>query len=183
MEPYGEGAVWDWYSIGGRWNNTLAPKELLDQFEIKVDNEILIKKEGSSLISQQQVDDNQKLLQKTWEEVGLMGLNYYCNHYNLPDEVNTYDVVKLEDCLTTVKEWVKNLKEEAEEMFKKLVEARKKALDGEYDLSGYYAGIYKDLNQGNFSFETNVYNISTGHGEIIPEDITDYYAVMVDMHN
>lgn len=30
MEPYGEGFVWDWYQIGGRWNNELAPKDLVD---------------------------------------------------------------------------------------------------------------------------------------------------------
>ena len=72
---------------------------------------------------------------------------------------------------------------EIEEIFEKLVEARNKALEGEYDMSGYYAGIYKDLNQGNFSFETNVYDITTNCSETIPEDIIDYYAVMVDMHN
>jgi hypothetical protein len=183
MEPYGEGDVWDWYSIGGRWNNTLAPEELLNQFKIKVDNEILIKKEGSPWISQQQVDDNQEFLQKAWEEVGLVGLNSYCNHYDIPSEGNTYDVVKLEDCLSIVKEWVKDLKKASEEIFEKLVEAKNKALEGEYDMSGYYAGIYKDLNQGNFSFETNVYDITTNYSETIPEDIIDYYAVMVDMHN
>ena len=29
LEPYGDGDVWDWYSIGNRWHNTLAPAELV----------------------------------------------------------------------------------------------------------------------------------------------------------
>ena len=44
LEPYGEGDVWDWYRIGGRWNNTLAPKDKLDIFKEKCDT-ILVKEE------------------------------------------------------------------------------------------------------------------------------------------
>ena len=44
LEPYGNGDVWDWYQIGGRWNNTLAPKDKLDNFRKKCD-EILVKTE------------------------------------------------------------------------------------------------------------------------------------------
>ena len=35
LERYGDGNVWDWYQIGGRWNNTFAPKELKDKFDKK----------------------------------------------------------------------------------------------------------------------------------------------------
>ena len=185
MESYGEGDVWDWYSIGGRWNNSLAPKDLLDQFKIKVDNEILIKQEGSSWISQQQVDENQELLQKAWEECGLEGLNSYCDHYSLPEDGNIYDIVPLISCLETVKDWTKDLNKEKEEYWNKMLEAKEKAKEGEYDMSGYYAGRYKDLQYGNFCFESNVYNVETGKAESLPkeEEIVDYYAVMVDMHN
>ena len=32
LEPYGDGDVWDWYSIGNRWHNLLAPKQKADEF-------------------------------------------------------------------------------------------------------------------------------------------------------
>lgn len=183
LERYGDGNVWDWYQIGGRWNNTFAPKELKDKFDQKVNSEILVKLEGKPWISQQQIDDNQELLQSTWEELGLLGNNPYCNHYHLPNEGNIYDVVKLASCVETVKEWIRDSNKEAEELFKKIVKSREKAKEGEYDMSGYYAKQYSDIIGGYFSFETNVYNISTGEAELLPEDIDNYYAVMVDMHN
>jgi hypothetical protein len=183
LEPYGNGDVWDWYQIGGRWNNTLAPKELIDQFHIKVDNEILIKKEGFPFISQQQVDENQEKLQQAWEELGLKGLNNYCNHYNLPDEGNTYDIVKLSDCVETVKEWLRDIPKALQETWDDMVKAREESKEGKYSMVGYYAGIYKDLDYGNFSFETNVYNIDENEPEKIPKDIEGWWAIMVDMHN
>jgi hypothetical protein len=183
LEQYGDGDVWDWYQIGGRWNDILAPKELKDKFYQKVDSEILIKQEGNPWISQQQVDDNQELLQSTWEELGLLGNNPYCNHYHLPDEGNAYDIMKLTSCIETVKEWIKDTNKEAEELFEKIVKSREEAKEGKYDMSGYYAKQYSNIIGGYFSFETNVYNISTGEAETIPKAIDDYYAVMVDMHN
>lgn len=181
LEPYGNGDVWDWYQIGGRWNNTLAPKDKLDNFKKKCD-EILVKTEHG-WISQQKVDSKQEQLQKAWEECGLEGLNSYCNHYGLGEEGNTYDIVSLKDCIDTVKEWIKDLEKEKEEVYEKMIQARSDAKEGKYDMSGYYAGLYKDAQYQNFCFKTNVYNISTDEAETIPEDIEEYYAVMLDIHN
>lgn len=184
LEQYGDGDVWDWYQIGGRWSNTLAPKELKGKFYQKVSSEILMPQEGDSWISQQQqVDDNRELLQSTWEELGLLGNNPYCNHYCLPDKGNVYDIVKLTSCIETVKEWVKDVNKESEELFEKILKSREEAKEGKYNMSGYYAKQYSDIIGGYFSFETNIYNISTGEAECIPEDINNYYAIMVDMHN
>ena len=185
MEPYGNGLVWDWYQIGGRWNNTLAPKDLIDQYNIIVDNQILIKEDELPFISQRQVDNNQERLQKEWENLGLKGKNSYCNHYQLSDEGNYYDVVKLEDCLETVKEWVKDLDKEKENCWNEMMQAKEDAKQGKYDMSGYYAGIYKNLDYGEFSFESNVFDITKNEAEEIPDEaeIKDYFAVMVDMHN
>lgn len=185
MEPFGEGQVWDWYQIGGRWNNTLAPKELVDQYNIIVDNNILIKGEKTSFISQQQVEDNKEKLQQEWEKLGLKGQNPFCDHYNLGDGGNYYDIVKLEDCLDTVKDWLKDLNKEKEKYWNKMLEAKKEAEEDKYDMSGYYAGIYKNLQYGSFSFESNVFNITEHEAEKLPneDEIKDYFAVMVDMHN
>ena len=37
LENYGDGDVWDWYQIGGRWSNTLAPKEKAEQWYSIID--------------------------------------------------------------------------------------------------------------------------------------------------
>lgn len=183
MEPYGNGDVWDWFQIGGRWNNTLAPKELVDQFNIKVDNHIL-KKEEHGFISSKQVEEKKKELQDAWEELGLKGSNPYCDHYKLPTDGNEYDAVPLSDCIVTVKEWLQDLDKMADGYFEKLVEEREKEKGGKKGtMSAYYAGLYKDVTYQNFSFESNVYDIDTDAAESIPEDVTGYYAVMVDMHN
>ena len=29
IEPYGDGDVWDWYEVGGRWNGTLGKSNVL----------------------------------------------------------------------------------------------------------------------------------------------------------
>ena len=116
MESYGNGDVWDWYTVGGRWNGNLAPKEKLEKFTEKV-NKILVKSEEGWLF-QSEVDKKQEDLQKAWEECGLEGLNSYCNHYKLDDDGNVYDIVPLESCLSTVQEWMRDLTKEKEELWK-----------------------------------------------------------------
>lgn len=70
-----------------------------------------------------------------------------------------------------------------EKTFQELVEAREKAAKGEYDMSGYHAGVYYDLQRGNFSFECNVFNIEDCESEVIPDNLDGWYAVMLDIHN
>ena len=180
LEPYGEGDVWDWYQIGGRWNNTLAPKDKLDLFREKCKS-ILTREEYG--VSQNEIDSKQELLQKAWEECGLEGSNEYCDHYDLPEAGNMYDIVPLRNCIETVKEWCKNLEEEQEQLWNKLLKAKEEAKDGQWDSTGYLAGQYKDAKYGNFCFDSNVYDITTQQAETIPENIEEYFAVMVDMHN
>jgi hypothetical protein len=47
----------------------------------------------------------------------------------------------------------------------------------------YLDGLYLSYKDGEFSFESNVYNIDTGEAESLPKNITNYWVVMVDMHN
>lgn len=124
-------------------------------------------------------------MQKEWENLGLKGSNPYCNHYQLPNEGNYYDVVKLEDCLDIVKDWLKDLNVEKEIIWNKMLIAKKEAEEDKHDMSGYYAGIYKNLQYGNFSFESNVFDITVQEAEKLPDknEIKDYFAVMMDMHN
>lgn len=180
--PQYEGNVWDWWAVGGRWNNMLAPKDLKNQFIIKVDNEILIKEEGKNYITQDMIDAKQNELQAAWKDLGLKGLNPYTNHYDLPDEGNVYDVMPLKDCIDHVKEYCGDLKKELQENYDKLVEAHNNP-EGNGTMAGYYAGKYKDACYGNFCFESNVYNISTQEAEEVPEAIENFYAVMIDIHN
>ena len=180
LELYGEGDVWDWYQMGGRWNNTLAPKDKLDLFREKCKG-ILTREEYG--ITQNEINSKQELLQKAWEECGLEGNNKYCDHYALPEVGNTYDIVPLKDCIETVKEWCKNLEEEKEQLWNKLLKAKEEAKEGQWDSTGYLAGQYKDAQYGNFCFDSNVYDITTQQAETIPENIEEYFAVMVDMHN
>ena len=181
LELYGDGNVWDWYVIGGRWNNTLAPKDKLDLFREKCKS--ILKENEHGWISQQQVDDNQELLQEAWKECGLKGSNSYCNHYNLPEKGNVYDIIPLKDCLEVVKDWCKDLTKEKKELWDKLLKAKEDADKGEHDSTAYYAGLYRNAAYEEFCFETNVFNITTEEAEVIPEDVKGYYAVMVDMHN
>lgn len=180
MEQYGDGDVWDWYQVGGRWQNELAPKELKEKFYEVIKTFLKQEKFG---ITQQEIDKNAVKLQNTWENLGLKGTNPYADHYSLKAEGNAYDVLPLNECLPTVKDWVKDRVKEKEKCWEKLLSAKEKADNGEYDMSGYYAGIYRDLDYGNFSFECNVFNIDDYDSESIPEDIEGWWAIMVDMHN
>lgn len=182
MEPYGDGDVWDWFSIGGRWSNTLAPKKLREEWD-EIAKNILPKNEHGWL-SQDDVDKNQAALQKAWNDLGLKGENPYFNHYKLGSEGSAYDCVPLTECVDTVKEWVKDLGKEADELFEKLTEERQKEKNGDKGtMSAYYAGLYKDATYQNFCFESNVFNLETDEGEKMPEDNEGFFAVMIDMHN
>lgn len=118
--------IFDWYEIGGRWNNLLRLSE--------------------------PVMEAQKQEQK------------------------------IKDYYGTKKEREK----EIQYMWDKMVKAREDEKEKEYSpystMSGYYAGIYKNLIYQSFSSESNVYDIEEDLGEL-PEDLSKYWAVVVDMHH
>ena len=88
-------------------------------------------------------------------------------------------ILPLSECIDKVKEWVRDMQEVTQEHFNKLIEFKESAPMQ----SAYYAGLYKDAVYENFCFKSNVYNSSTYESETIPEDIENYYAVIIDMHN
>jgi len=137
-----ENDVWDWYAIGGRWNNHLAP------------------------------------LQAAWRALGMAGQHPYCDHYHLPEDGNVYDVMPLKDCLSFVSSWVQDPKKVEEKL-----NHDKEYWKDDPSMLEYLDGLYLSYKDGEFSFESNVYNIDTGEAESLPKNITNYWAVMVDMHN
>lgn len=180
LESYGDGDVWDWYQIGGRWSNTLASKDKKEEWGNII--KTFLKQEEWG-ISQQEINNNAVRLQEEWEKLGLKGRNPYSDHYSLPKDGDEYDILPLSECIDVVKEWVKDRKEEMAAVWGKMIEAKKDVEYGKYDMSGYYAGVYRDLNYGNFSFECNVFDTDNFESETIPEEIEGWWAVMVDMHN
>lgn len=128
MEPYGNGYIWDYYEIGGRWHGLLKPNVKSSEYAI-LDN-----------------------------------------------------IVELKDCLQIVEEWIIT-EEYKEEIYQKMLQSKIDAQDGKYDMSGYYAKVYGHIANGDFSFESNVYNITEMEAEEIPNNIEDYWAVIIDMHN
>lgn len=184
LEPYGEGKVWDWYSIGNRWHNTLAPKDKVARFKEKA-KKLYPQLEGGYIISEIENEEVRPIIQSLWETEGLTGKNPYWSSYgfDVKDTENDYNVVPLSDCIDTVKEWVLDLNQQTEDYFQKMIKAKKKEKNDDWPMSAYYAGLYKDAKYGNFCFETNVYNIEEDRAESIPVAIAEYWAVMIDMHN
>jgi hypothetical protein len=179
MEPYGEGKVWDWYAIGGRWSGTLAPmhKEFIEKSKL-----ILEEKKGG-FISQQEIDSKQDELQKVWLELKGVGPNPYSDHYKLPDEGGFYDVLALEDCLKVVKEWrqdsvIEGLKEMEES--KRWLKPKNERDD--YHMYGYSLKRAAVIFSEEFSFECSVFN-TENYDFSIPENPKGYFAIMIDMHN
>lgn len=82
------------------------------------------------------------------------------------------NIMKLSKCLDIVKDYKKDLQKEIEEAWNTLLESK----------NGYHAKRYAYLKAGDFYNDSNVFNIQTGEAEKIPEDIENYYAVIVDIH-
>lgn len=173
--------VWDWYQIGGRWQNALAPKG--KEFFEKTKS-ILEKKDG--FISQSEVDNKQSQLQKLWEELGMKGSNPYSDHYKLDENGNYYDVLPLSECLEIVKDWKQTQKDAKKEEKKAKEWLNKKDKNGkkykDYRMYGYCLKIAGHLYHQDFCFDCNVFN-TEDYDYSIPKNVENYYAIMIDMHN
>lgn len=179
----GDGNVRDRYVVGWRWNSILNPKH--DEFTEKAKE--ILKPDTHWYITQNLVDSNQDNLQKLWEDMWQAGPNPYSNHYALPNDGWLYDIMELKDCIDVVKEWVWDLEKEAQENWDRMIKEKENEMSQDKPsyatMSAYYAWKYRDAKYWNFCFESNVYNIEESEAEKIPEDITWYRAVMIDMHN
>ena len=103
---------------------------------------------------------------------------------------NENEIVRLDECIDKVEKH-KLTKEEIESRIENarenLVKARKKRLNSDEwwnTMDAYWASIYSNLILGNFSFESDVFNIDTWDDELPEEDYyKEHYAVVIDMHN
>lgn len=191
LEPYGNDVVFDYYKIGGRFHNTLAPKNLewgtwADNF-LWEQEKIKVEKAGKAIlrstqISQNTVNENQEVLQKKWEELGMKGQNPATNH-EISLNGDYYDVVPLSECLKTVNGWQQDpIKAGKQE----LAEAEK-WLNGENGKDNY--GMYGHLliKAGNlfcqeFCSSCHVFNIEE-HNYSVPSEVEGWWAIMIDIHH
>lgn len=185
LEDYYE-KVFDWYAVGNRWHNMLAPKEKTDVFHKWVKEEFKdVFKEHGYAVNDLENDIVRPKIQAKWEELGLKGKNPYWSAYgfDVNDTENDYNVVPLKECIDIVKEFALDVKEKKEEIWNDMLEAKKLVVEGKYDMTTYYAGIYSTIARGCFSSECNVFDIEEEVSETIPENIDGYWAVMIDIHH
>lgn len=173
--------VFDWYQIGGRWTNALAPSGLLEKFYKEVEKNLT--KSFSGGYYSNEIKEKQILLQGIWEDLGLKGKNCYTDHYELPEDGGYYDILKLSECVDILKTWVIDLDKEKNEIWDKLIKAKEEYKAGGYDKTQYIARQYSEINSHSFCFRNNVFDISRQIGETIPDNINEYFVVLVDLHS
>ena len=184
LEEYGNGDVWDWYEIGGRWSGMLDPRHYkYSKLVSDKKKEKFPEKEGLDL-------DFAKLDQEEYDALwikagGEPGTQYNDSMFNSIEN----NIKSLSECLDIVKEYnTPSIKDKAIEYWDKMIEAKNEEIEKELKgmptstMSAYYAGLYRDCKYDSFSFEQNVFDTDSYSSEI-PEDITDMWAVVVDMHN
>lgn len=174
-----KGTVLDWYVIGGRWARELNP--LKKKFD-KLAHDIC--KEDNNTVYQSTVEKNDVNLQNQWESIGGNGSHPWSDHYRLPEEGTEDDIKPLSECVDIVKEWKQNPEEEYELRIKEAESVYGKSSENGYNKSMFAYLIKKaaEVLGEEFCFDCNIFNIET-YNYSIPEDIKNYYAVMVDMHN
>ena len=177
LEPYGNGDVWDWYILGGRWSGSLNKN--YGKFT-KIAKAILGNKD---FVSRNDIEKNSDKLQKVWEDLGEMTENpYKRSSYNKKCSVD--DVVLAEDILPVLKDWEIDMKKKAEEFWKRTIDAKAEEEKDKkiYSMSGYYAGLYRDCANDVFSFESNLYDTFNLSNKL-PKDLKGLWAVICDLHN
>ena len=187
LEQYGNGDVWDWYVIGGRWSGLLNPKHNLFQEKAEKHFKAAYPEKEHPFLTQNMVEEQSAALDTIWAEIGGTGKHPYQRDSYANGGADD-DSVPMSTCLEIINEWKTDMRAEAEKHFEKMLEAREKEKgnDSKFNtMSAYYAGLYKDCLYDNFSFESNVYNIDEGTNDVTSalENPDKYYAVVVDMHN
>jgi len=187
LEEYGDGDVWDWYVIGGRWSGTLNAKNHEFQTKAAEHFKSVYPEDSSPFLTTKMVEEQAEHLQAIWIEIGGTGNNPYARS-SYDDKGQDDDSVPMSTCLDVINDWKLDMRAEGEKHFEKMLEAREgEKINGSkfLTMSAYYAGLYRDCLYDSFSFESNVFDIDEGTNNITTalENPDKYYAVIVDMHN
>lgn len=165
-------SVCDWYVIGGRWSGYLNPLSL--KFREIIDKEIPCDSPYGRSVGN--INDNKEKFDEIWKRIGGTGRNpYNRDQYNESGESD--DVVLAKDVeldLIKASNDFKKAKVEALDNLKNAIETGNSI--------GYYSRINADIQQDYFSDESYVYDIDEETNQL-PTDLTEYYAIVIDMHN
>jgi len=183
LEPYGDGDVWDWFVIGGRWSGNLNTLSKTFYEKAKVLFEQAYPNEDSPFLSTKMVEEQEQNLHEIWNSIGGKGQNPYSRSSYVSDGFED-DCIPLTDCVPVIQDWKKDMVAEAETTWNKMIAAKSDSAD-KYDMSAYYAGVYRDLKYDSFSFESNVYDVvnRTNNPSTALENPEQWWAVQIDMHN
>lgn len=187
LEQYGDGNVWDWYVIGGRWSGTLnAAHNQFKELAMAHLAQAYPDTDLSRFITENMISEQADALNSIWQEtLGQPTPNPFVRSSYLEDGFDD-DILPLSECVGVVLKWNKDMGAFAEEMFEKMLQEREKEKEGKsYPMSGYYARLYSDAKSDNFCFDTNVYDTVnyTNNPSRALEEAEGWFAVMVDLHN
>jgi len=179
-EVVGEDKNFNWGVIGGRWTGEL--NVFSREFYEKLQEEEK-KDEWEKLTKEEQTAFREALWVKLREKAGIK--NCFPNPFDRIDTLCPDDIQPAKEVESVIKSFGdgRTNKQKAEELLNTLLKEVKaeKADPQKNKLSAYYAQKYAKTYYDYFSEETDVYDIDDGTSEI-PSDLTDYYAVMVDLH-
>lgn len=170
LEQYGEGDVWDWQVIGGRWTG------LLDGYDPQKDpkNYATCKYCGGT-------GDRKDLAPPSWKKEcgGCNACHGTGKALNFSYAPHKNDIMPLAKCIEAVKEYAEGVDKEEQEYSERIKEY---ATKGDRMMQGYCLKRQGELIAQDFCFDCNVYNVEK-EDYSIPTDPEGFWAVVVDMHN
>lgn len=180
MEPYGEGDVWDYYVIGGRWSGILNPahKKFME----------IVRKEcpaeyPSIGYSNKDIEKYSKKFEKIWDRIGGKGSHPFNRNRFGSEGVEEDDIVLATEVESILKDWEIDREVVATEIYKDLQESWKNSDNPVKCFEvGYKARMFSNLVSDAFCLDSNTYDIDNYTNDL-PENLEDYYAVIIDMHN
>jgi hypothetical protein len=171
MEGY-QGQVWDWWQVGGRWTGTL------DNYNPSKDPKNLKTCwlcQGTGLRN----DELGKQARKENPEYTCNGCGGTGKSVEYPSNwSHDNNIMPLSECIGVVREWEQDPQAEYDKRSREAFEHYK----DNRSMRAYCLKVGAQLLGEDFCFDCNVYNLES-YDYSIPEDVTGFFAVIVDMHN
>jgi len=178
LEPYGNGRVWDWFQIGGRWSGLLSgysPEK--DPANLEMCN--LCNGTG----------DRKDLSPPSWKKEcgGCNGCHGTGQSKKWPTEWAEHDgnIMPLANCVDKVNNFLGMMNGRDKENLERAEEQRIKWNNGDKfakQMYGYYLKQAGEVFTEEFSFEANVFNVEEDNYSI-PTNTAGWWAIIIDMHN